>query len=581
MNCYVKSIINYEHQPNDFVVEHFHRCFECVYYLSGKGTISVEKETYTYDGPTLTVVGPGLLHDEKTDQKSKLFILLFDTDEPELFKPFTIIKISEEENEKLKVMFENMIEEEKNKKPFYQEMISHAFSLILCKYMRKLSGVKISTNKEMVERTKSYIKENYKQNIDFDRIARNVGYSYDRFRHIFKEETGVSIHQYLLNCRLYVAKQLLISSNMTVKEVAKASGFASEINFNNFFKTKMNITPYQFKKASLLPVDQGVFRFDQLSKKHVIIDTDIGGDCDDAGALALANHLHNSNKINILAITFTTSCKYGPACIDAINRYYGNSFPIGQTNRSNYCEFTHKFQEILAKEFPNDIYDHNTKTLKQVPNAVSLIRQKLADSNNDSVTIICIGQLNNVSDLLDSLPDEVSPLSGVELVRQKVKEFIVMGGMFPQDKKPIYFENRLYKREYNISSDIKSSRNFISKCPKKVYFIDFLCGYKVLTGQSLLEHKDEKNPVKRAYELFQNKPRPSWDPLTIWFACFGKSDFFKISNNGTINIDDTGKTTYNPNIKSGHYYLSITKDPNYIAKKIDILLVKKEEENEN
>ena len=576
MNCQVKSIVYYEHQANDFVVEHSHHCFECVYYLEGAGKISVDKEAFSYDGPTLTFVYPGMLHDEMTEHKSKLFIVLFDVDEKIDFKPFNVYKLDEEINQKYKLLFEKMIEEEKNQQPFYQEMISLMFSTIFCEIIRNSSNKKVSANKEMVERTKTYIKENYGQNIDFEKIAFNVGYSFDRFRHIFKNETGVSIYQYLLNCRLYAAKQLLLQPNLTIKEVAKTCGFDSIVHFNNFFKAKMNISPYQFKKASLLPIDKGVFAINGTKNKPIFIDTDIGGDCDDAGALALANIFHNQGKLNIIGMTYTGSSVYGPACIDSINKFYGNSFEIGQTKRKDFCSNVNAFQKVVATEFDNDFYNPKTKKITPVIDSVKLMRKKLSEASDSSVSIVCIGQLNNASDLLDSKGDENSSLDGVELVKKKAKEFIVMGGMFPQDKETIYFEGQPYTSEYNIVTDLKSSQNFIKKCPVKVYFVDFICGYKVLTGQSLFNQNNEKNPVTISYRIFQNKPRQSWDPLAIWFATFGKSDFFSISKEGKITIDDSGHTIYHDDEKCGHYYLKLNNSVDYISNKIDLALVMEE-----
>lgn len=576
MSCKVKSIIYYEHQPNDFVVEHSHHCFECVYYMNGSGTISVEQETYSYNGPTLTIVNPGLLHDEKTNTKSQLYILLFDIDIPNVFKPFNLFKIDEETNQKIKLVFEQMQEEEKEKRPFYQEVISSLFSSMLFQFIRQLTNAKVSSNKEMVERTKTYIKENYRQNIDFETIAYNIGYSFDRFRHIFKQETGVSIHQYLLNCRLYAAKQLLLLPNITVKEVAKRCGFDSVVHFNNFFKAKMGISPFQFRKASLSQRDEGVFTIDGSYKKQIILDTDIGGDCDDAGAIALANIFHNNVKAKILAMTYTTSSEFGPAVIDSINKYYGNSFEIGQTPRKEFCLVESRFGNEIATKFDNNYFDKKTKKYIACQNAISLMRKKLAEASDESVSIVCIGQLNNVSDLLDSGSDEYSSLNGVDLVKKKVKEFIVMGGLFAQDDKPIMFENYEYITEYNIVSALQCSQNFIKKCPTKIYFIDFLCGLNVLTGKSLLNQNNEKNPVTIAYRLFQNKPRYSWDPLTVWFAVLGKGNFFKLSKDGEVTIDDKGTTTHNPDSKKGHYYLMIDNSVDYISNKIDSTLIKEE-----
>ena len=154
-----------------------------------------------------------------------------------------------------------MQNEEQERKSYYREMMNSYFNLILSKYLRSTNAkTKNSYNKELVSRTKSYIKENYKQKIDFEAIAASFGYSYDRFRHIFAEETKTSINQYLLNCRLYAAKQMLISTNMSVKEIAIECGFKNNVHFNNFFTSKMNISPLKFRNSSKEQIDVGVFK---------------------------------------------------------------------------------------------------------------------------------------------------------------------------------------------------------------------------------------------------------------------------------------------------------------------------------
>ena len=307
-----------------------------------------------------------------------------------------------------------------------------------------------------------------------------------------------------------------------------------------------------------------------LSKKKVIfLDTDIGGDCDDAGAIALVNIFKNLGYIDVLGMTHTTSIKYGPATIDAINTYYGNDFPIGATKRKNYCLFN-------TKEFTNKIcnaFTHKYDNRDDIEDAISLIRRLLSTAKDNSVTFVCIGQLNNVSDLLDSRPDKYSSLSGIELVKNKVCEFVVMGGLFNESGEKIYFYNQEYKVEYNIACDIKSAQNFIKKVPVKVVFSDFLNGYQTYTGKSLLENK-LNSPVKMAYEIFINKPRESWDLLTVWYAMFGSDDIFKISCNGTINILDDGITLFDNKAKNNHYYLRIINDNSYIENKIDNALLK-------
>ena len=76
----------------------------------------------------------------------------------------------------------------------------------------------------------------------------------------FVEETGVGLNQYLVNCRLYAAKHLLISTNLPVNQIAVQTGFKSNVYFNNFFTKKMNISPKKFRNQREKQIDVGVFK---------------------------------------------------------------------------------------------------------------------------------------------------------------------------------------------------------------------------------------------------------------------------------------------------------------------------------
>lgn len=83
--------------------------------------------------------------------------------------------------------------------------------------------------------------------------------------------------------------------------------------------------------------------------ENLIIDTDLGFDCDDAGALAIANKLHNEGKIKILAVTHSVDKKIGGDAIRAVNDYYGNSgIPIGVAERYA-LDVDNLYEEFYAK----------------------------------------------------------------------------------------------------------------------------------------------------------------------------------------------------------------------------------------
>ena len=304
-------------------------------------------------------------------------------------------------------------------------------------------------------------------------------------------------------------------------------------------------------------------------KKLLFIDTDLGGDCDDVGALALANIFHNKNFIEILGMTHTTSLNWGWNCIDIVNHYYGNdNINVGVTSRKNYCvENTNRYAEKMVKT----LGDENL-IKKSYPNSIKLMRETLSKAENGSVTMVFIGQLANASDLLDSLGDEISLLSGVELVKEKVKEFVIMGGLFKEENETVMFCGNEYHSEYNIVCDIYSSKNVVKKCPVPIIFSDFKVGYQVHTGGPLLKEDDLSHPVTFAYKTFQNNPRESWDLLAVWYAALGCDDLFTISNKGIVSVLDDGTTIFKENEFGNHYYLRLNNSIDNVVNKIDNVL---------
>lgn len=297
----------------------------------------------------------------------------------------------------------------------------------------------------------------------------------------------------------------------------------------------------------------------------LLIDTDLGGDCDDVGAIALANILQNKNKVEIIGITHTTSLSWGVPCIDIINRYYHHQIKIGANMDDNYCnDNCNRYAQKMAERFYSSYKDR-----KDAKEAVSFLRKTLSEQDDHSVTIVCIGQLINMARLLKSKSDEYSKYDGVELVKKKVKEFVVMGGLFNKENEIITFEGKEYKSEYNICCDIASAQYFIQNVPTKVIFSDFKCGYQVHTLGPLIEKKDMNNPITFAYVNFQNKARESWDLLTIYYATYHDLEMFSISNNGTILIDDKGITTFDELKQSNHYYLMLKQDAKTIENTIN------------
>lgn len=305
-------------------------------------------------------------------------------------------------------------------------------------------------------------------------------------------------------------------------------------------------------------------------KIKIIFDTDIGGDCDDTGALAMVHRLAEKGLCELLCVTVSTSNPYSAGCADAINRWYNRVVPIGQTDKVIPGD-DEKFFEVcygkhICENFENDYYG----TGKKPENAVKLLRKTLATSS-EKVNFIVIGSLVNVAGLLLSKPDEISSLSGEELIKQKVECFSVMGGHFPKDgDEEVWFGTEQMLAECNIKVDISSAKIFFEKCPVNCVVSQFFIGWKMLTGNVLIE-RERKNPVAESYLVHSHGNRSSWDLTSAYYAILGTGDIFTLGLAGYIAVDDKGVTTFTER-KNGKFRLLECPSINAAAKRIDEII---------
>ena len=286
--------------------------------------------------------------------------------------------------------------------------------------------------------------------------------------------------------------------------------------------------------------------------ENLIIDTDFGFDCDDAGALAVANILINEGKINVLAVTHSVNKKIGCDAIKLINDYYGNpDIPIGVAERYalNVDEF---YEEFYAKfhyadgfpgwgEKPTFYKILNNLNLKKYKNVVyrpakEVIIEKLDESDDKSVTVVCIGQANNIADVLET--------NGA-LFKKKVKRVVVMCGNFNDYDYEYRLGDMYWKGEFNVLLDIRSMQRLFAERDLPIFVLDFNQGFDVLSGASLQNQSD--NPVKMAYFVHGNGINfnlPSWDIMALMFASGEFNDMFSLGEKGSVSVDDNGKTTF-------------------------------------
>lgn len=95
----------------------------------------------------------------------------------------------------------------------------------------------------------NYLEDNLSKNLDIPEIATSFNFSYSHFRRVFKAMTGVSPMDFLKNLRIQKSKQLLLTTNLLVKQVAMKCGYASGEYFCNAFLQEVGKTPSEYRNS--------------------------------------------------------------------------------------------------------------------------------------------------------------------------------------------------------------------------------------------------------------------------------------------------------------------------------------------
>lgn len=135
-----------------------------------------------------------------------------------------------------------------NRLPISRVFSCGAMQLLAIAYSASLMNNKQQNRKEdIVNSLKLKIQEQWSEQIQMKNLAKQYHVSYTWLRRSFKELSGISPGQYHLNLKLEKACQMLVTTDMTISEIAFTTGFVTEFHFSRIFKKKMNITPSKYR----------------------------------------------------------------------------------------------------------------------------------------------------------------------------------------------------------------------------------------------------------------------------------------------------------------------------------------------
>jgi inosine-uridine nucleoside N-ribohydrolase len=296
---------------------------------------------------------------------------------------------------------------------------------------------------------------------------------------------------------------------------------------------------------------------------EVIFDTDFGPDYDDVGAITLLHGFADSGFIKILATMASSKHKNAAAAISVFNTYFNRpETPIGVV-RGKAVELgdkQHWTDSVISR------YPHKVRSNEDAEDALYLYRKILASQPNHSVTIITVGFLTNLANLMESGPDKYSALNGIDLIREKVAGLVCMAGRFPTG------------REFNLDQDAVSSKKVMEVWPGPILFSGFEIGQKIKTGLPIVRDKGIlRSPVKDVFSICipmaaeDSAGRMSWDETAVFVAVKGWRNYYDLQlGDCVINTDGSDEWVNRGEMKA---HLVEKKSPQEMAVIINQLIM--------
>lgn len=251
--------------------EHTHQFVELVYTLRGKGIHEVNGKTYRVKSGDMLIINYHCRHSvtpiedlSYTDIMLKpqyvndtligtedLFLLLtlrdFSDLSNQIIKDNILLHFDGEEKERLETLIRWIKDEQRNSAPASHLMTHSALSMLLCTVFRKMTEnqpSRLSIN----DRLLSYIERNCGNKLLINELASMCGYTTEHFSRIFRKYTSKTPLEFVTECRIKRAMELLLKTDKSVEVIMSECGFANRTAFFKKFSSHVGTTPLQYRK---------------------------------------------------------------------------------------------------------------------------------------------------------------------------------------------------------------------------------------------------------------------------------------------------------------------------------------------
>ena len=250
-------LIEQHHSPaGETIPLHWHEYLEFELIISGTGKHIYNHHEYPLTRGSVYMTGYHDLHELTSLTDLEIYSIHFSRQflDPEIARCLDYnrfhCQLSEEETAWVIQQIGKLLDEIHSDRPLRSLLIKNLFSEILVMMIRKSSPNELHALPETIQQVLAYMKENFRRKLTLRQVSEQLSFSPNYLGLLFKQTMGCTFNEYLHSLRLKYACSLLLKSDLSIKEIAAASGYSSTEHFLTSFKQKMQRTPSEYRRQT-------------------------------------------------------------------------------------------------------------------------------------------------------------------------------------------------------------------------------------------------------------------------------------------------------------------------------------------
>ena len=239
---------------------HEHLFFQMILVTGGSARAKADEQEWELTSGKLLLIRPHCLHGIRRGNAFHVYDAKFEVHDPALLSALQQLPLltEVEDFQKMKLYFRWMMGEGAAKQPFYPQIVSSYFWMILIQLLRpgcpspEIAAAAHTQRPPTyrgidIRKVERFIRENYMRQIALEDLTTLAGCSKTTLIQIFKEVYGSTPFGYIIRTRLQKAKELLAGTDAGISQISDLIGFQSVHYFSRFFKEKEGCSPMEFR----------------------------------------------------------------------------------------------------------------------------------------------------------------------------------------------------------------------------------------------------------------------------------------------------------------------------------------------